>query len=83
MNNTDTECGRTFGEKEVQIRPDCEPHDEPAFDSNVHVARLEFERVQTIFIVSMFIIIVVIAKMGKSCQQHYSRMCIQVGRGWV
>lgn len=41
----------------------CNTH-EP-FNSNVHIARLEFERVQTIFIVTVFILVVVLAKLGE------------------
>ena len=41
----------------------CSTH-EP-FDSNVRITRLEFERVQTLFIVTVFIMVVVLAKLGK------------------
>ena len=66
MNNgTDNECGINFN-NEVRVRPPCVSHEEGEFESEVYIARLEFGRLQTIFIVAMFIIIVVIAKMGKS-----------------
>lgn len=42
-----------------------EHQDEGPFDSSVHIARLELERVQIILIVTLFIIIVIIAKMGE------------------
>ena len=35
------------------------------FDSSVHLARVEFERVETIFVVLVFIMVVVVAKMCK------------------
>ena len=41
----------------------CNVH-EP-FNSNVHIAKFEFERVQTLFVVTVFIMVVVLAKMGK------------------
>ena len=44
---------------------ECEEESETEFDSTVRVARFEFHRVQTIFIILVFIIVVVLAKMGK------------------
>ena len=41
----------------------CSTH-EP-FDSSVHIAKLDFERIQTLFIVTVFIMVVVLAKLGK------------------
>lgn len=42
-----------------------EEREEVMFDSTVRVARFEFHRVQTIFIILVFIMVVVLAKMGK------------------
>lgn len=41
----------------------CNTH-EP-FNSEVHIAKVEFERVQTLFVVTVFIMVVVLAKLGK------------------
>ncbi len=43
----------------------CESHGERPFDSSVHVARVDLERVQVLLIVTIFIMIVVIAKLGE------------------
>ncbi len=50
----------------------CNTH-EP-FNSNVHIARLEFERVQTIFIVAVFILVVILAKLGELQFRPLSKM---------
>ena len=42
----------------------CGPEHEE-FDSSVHLARVEFERVETIFVILVFIMVVVVAKMCK------------------
>lgn len=42
---------------------ECKEEVERAFDSTVRIARLEFHRVETIFIILMFIMVVVLAKM--------------------
>ena len=42
----------------------CESTEE-TFSSEVHIAKFEFERVQTLFIVTLFILVVVLAKLGK------------------
>lgn len=42
----------------------CEKHEEP-FRSAVHIAKVEFERVQTLIIVTVFIMVVVLAKLGE------------------
>lgn len=42
----------------------CAPEHQE-FDSSVRLARVEFERVQTIFVILVFIIVVVVAKMCK------------------
>ena len=39
-------------------------HDE-SFNSDIHIAKLEFERVQTLVIVTVFIMVVVLAKLGE------------------
>ena len=39
--------------------------EEGSFASEVHVAKLEFERVEVVFVVSVFIMVVVLAKLGK------------------
>ena len=54
-----------------ELPPGCTEEDvrggeeEKEFDSEVHIARLEFERVETIFTILVFIMVVVLAKMGK------------------
>ena len=42
----------------------CVKHEEP-FRSDVHIAKVEFERVQTLIIVTIFIMVVVLAKLGE------------------
>lgn len=42
----------------------CMKHEEP-FKSDVHIAKVEFERVQTLIIVTIFIMVVVLAKLGE------------------
>lgn len=42
----------------------CEKHEEP-FNSDVHIAKVELERVQTLIIVTVFIMVVVLAKLGE------------------
>ncbi len=37
-----------------------------AFASEVHVAKLEFKRVETVFVVAVFIMVVVVAKLGEN-----------------
>ena len=50
---------------EEEEKDRCEAREEVMFDSTVRVARFEFHRVQTIFIILVFIMVVVLAKMGK------------------
>ncbi len=58
------EAGGTQGGGNGTQRKEC--HEENrTFDSQVRLAGVEFERVDTIFIVLMFIMVVVLAKMGK------------------
>ena len=45
----------------------CAEKHEESFNSDVHIAKLEFERVQTLVIVTVFIMVVVLAKLGKCC----------------
>ena len=45
--------------------PKCPSHEPSPFNSDVHIAKFEFERVQTIFIILIFITVVVLAKMGE------------------
>lgn len=42
----------------------CHGEDGREFNSDVKVARFEFERVETIFVILVFIMVVVLAKMG-------------------
>ncbi len=44
----------------------CGSNEERSFDSSVHVARVDLERVQVLLIVTLFIMIVVIAKLGEA-----------------
>ena len=41
------------------------PEEEREFDSDIRLARVEFERVETIFVILVFIMVVVLAKMSK------------------
>lgn len=56
------DCGMDFSKDEPKVKP--KTHEMEAFRSEVVIARVEFERVQGILIVALFIMIVVIAKMG-------------------
>lgn len=69
---------RNFSESELEVAgggenraralpPNCviDVSEEEGFDSTVYIARLEFHRVETIFTVLVFIMVVVLAKMGK------------------
>lgn len=47
------------------MQEEVEEEVEAAFASEVHVAKLEFERVETVLVVSLFIMVVVLAKLGK------------------
>ncbi len=47
-----------------EVEDKCE-EEEVEFDSTVRIARFEFHRVETIFIILVFIMVVVLAKMGK------------------
>ena len=62
-NGSDSGAGSREEPGHSSEEDNCNTH-EP-FNSNVHIARLEFERVQTIFIVTVFILVVVLAKLGK------------------
>ncbi len=44
----------------------CESREERPFDSDVRVARVKLEEIQVILIVTLFIMIVVLAKLGKT-----------------
>ena len=52
-------------EEEDKCMEEDESDLESVFDSTVRIARVEFHRVETIFIILVFIIVVVVAKMGK------------------
>ena len=51
-------------EEHAKEGSECED-EEHQFDSQVRLARVEFERVETIFVVLVFIMVVVLAKMCK------------------
>ena len=55
-------CPRNASEEEMD---ECVVVEEAEFDSTIRVASFEFHRVETIFIILVFIIVVVLAKMGK------------------
>ena len=55
-------------------RPDCPVEEEVEFESDVHIARLEFHRVETIFTVLVFIMVVILAKMGMHCSWRLSKL---------
>lgn len=59
-NATSEELAHEEEEEEVDI---CGEEEEREFDSSVHIARVEFHRVETIFIILAFIMVVVLAKM--------------------
>lgn len=59
-NATSEELAHEEGEEEVDI---CGEEEEREFDSSVQIARVEFHRVETIFIILAFIMVVVLAKM--------------------
>ena len=54
----------TVSDSENDTCKPSESHDE-SFNSEIHVAKFEFERVQTLVIVTLFIMVVVLAKLGK------------------
>ena len=72
---TETDHGPMDESKHVEDK--CAEHEE-SFDSQVRIYRLEFERVQTLIIITVFIMVVVLAKLGKapllwaSCSQVVS-----------
>ena len=49
----------------LEEEDECVKEEERPFDSSVRIARLEFHRVETIFIILVFIVVVVLAKMCK------------------
>jgi hypothetical protein len=59
-----------------ELPPGCTEEDmgeeEEEFDSAVHIARLEFHRVETIFTILVFIMVVVLAKMGELYLEPHS-----------
>lgn len=63
LNTTDHESTEEPGHGEREENDRCK-EDEEAFRSEVHIAKVEFERVQTVFIVTVFIMVVVLAKLG-------------------
>jgi hypothetical protein len=69
-NGNDSGAGEEAGHGSEEDK--CNTH-EP-FNSNVHIARLEFERVQTIFIVAVFILVVILAKLGELQFRTLSKM---------
>ena len=61
--NVSIDC--TLPTRLVQRDRECRPGShERSFNSEVHVATVDFERVQVILIVTLFIMIVVLAKLG-------------------
>ena len=56
-------------------------HEEGEFDSSVRIARFEFERVETIFIILVFIMVVVLAKMGEYWLKWVRRPSSWLSRG--
>jgi len=68
--------GGVASQEEASVeKSSCTPHEERPFDSEVHIAALEFARVETIFIILVFIIVVVLAKMGKRVWLLKTRFC--------
>ncbi len=49
----------------TRLCEESQSHGERPFNSDVHVATVDLERVQVILIVTLFIMIVVVAKLGK------------------
>ncbi len=54
--------------------------EEGDFESDVHVAKLEFERVETVLVVSLFIMAVVLAKLGEARANGFHACAVQVQR---
>ena len=50
----------------IEHNSKCGEKEERAFKSDIDLAKVEFERVETIFVILVFIMIVVLAKMSKS-----------------
>lgn len=70
-----------------ELPPGCEENtggmeeEEREFDSTVYIARLEFRRVETIFTILVFIMVVVLAKMGELVGIEW--VCVWNGCGQV
>ena len=76
-NATVNDTGHGSMEEETHEVDKCAEHEEN-FASDVHIAKLEFERLQTLFIVTIFIMVVVLAKLGKklnSLTYYYCNFC--------
>lgn len=74
-----TATNTNASEEEMEVEEegeDCEVVEEAEFDSTIRVAKFEFNRVETIFIILVFIIVVVLAKMGKWAGWLHTRPCL-------
>lgn len=65
----------TEGAHGEERRCKSEEVEEGEFESSVVLAKVEFERVETIFVVLVFIMIVVLAKMSESLVYSFINWC--------